>query len=273
MDHLKPYFIYPGPLSGFSLHNHSTWSDGGASAEAMCRAAKAAGIRVFGLSDHYVVHPDSSLMPVSWSIDPARIKDYCAELERLKQELNGENFTLYTGFEVDFFFENVEEVLSELEKYPLDYLIGSVHYSGTFPIDSSEADWKPLSPDQIDEICRIYWEKMLGAAQCGRFTFLGHLDLPKKFGFLTDGEKYLPQAKQVLDAAAASGVGIELNTAGWFKPCSEPYPSLPMLREANLRKIPAVINPDAHCPEHVTRGFSEAAELLRQAGYPLDAGK
>ena len=114
---------------------------------------------------------------------------------------------------------------------------------------------------------------MLGAAQCGRFTFLGHLDLPKKFGFLTDGEKYLPHAKQVLDAAAASGVGIELNTAGWFKPCSEPYPSLPMLREANLKKIPVVVNPDAHCPEHVTRGFSEAAALLRQAGYPLDAGE
>ena len=272
MDRLKPYFIYPGPLSGFSLHNHSTWSDGGASAEAMCRAAKAAGIRVFGLSDHYVIHPDAS-EPVSWSIDPAKVKDYCAELDRLKKELNDENFTLYTGFEVDFFFENIDEVLSELEKYPLDYLIGSVHYSGTFPIDFSEVDWKPLTPDQIDEICRIYWEKMLGAAQCSRFTFLGHLDLPKKFGFLPDGEKYLPQAMQVLDAAAASGVGIELNTAGWFKPCCEQYPSLRMLREANRRKVPVIINPDAHCPEHVTRGFSEAGDLLRQAGYPLDAGK
>ena len=271
MNRLKPCFVYPGPLSDFSLHNHTRWSDGKANAEEMCRAAKAAGIRRFGISDHYVRHPERSMMPVSYSIDLSRVDEYCAELERLKKVFNTEDFTLYAGLEVDFFFENIDGVIAELSQYPLDYLIGSVHFSGTFPIDHSEEYWKPLTLDQIDEICRCYWQKMLGAAQCGHFTFLGHLDLPKKFGFLPDPALYFPSAVKVLDAAAANGVGIEINTAGWFKPCGEPYPSSPLLKEAYRRKIPIVIDSDAHDPELVARGFSEARELLRHIGYPADA--
>ena len=37
---------------------------GSAEAESMCRAARAAGIRVFGISDHYVRHPEPGMMPI-----------------------------------------------------------------------------------------------------------------------------------------------------------------------------------------------------------------
>ena len=269
MNELKKYFTFPGPGTGFSLHNHSAWSDGATSARAMCLAARTAGIKRFGLSDHCVFHPDAATMPVSWSIDLAKLAAYCAELERLKQELNDENFTLYTGFEVDFFPENIGEVLAELEKYPIDYLIGSVHYAGTFPVDHSPVYWEGLTDDQMDSICRIYWEKIRAAAACGRFTFLGHLDLPKKFGFLRDPGSYFPDALRVLDAAAAGGTAIELNTSGWFKPCAEPYPCFNLLREACRRKIPVVVNADAHFPDQVDRAFPEAFHWLRQAGYPV----
>ncbi|MBQ6598675.1 MAG: hypothetical protein IJH79_14075, partial [Lentisphaeria bacterium] len=63
MNRLKPCFVYPGPMSDFSLHNHSRWSDGKSDMESMCRAARSAGIRVFGLSDHYVLHPEPAMMP------------------------------------------------------------------------------------------------------------------------------------------------------------------------------------------------------------------
>ena len=259
-------WTFPGPGEGISLHNHSNWSDGATDAETMCRAAKAAGLRVFGLSDHFTIFPGEGA--VDWSMAWDMPERYCAEMARLKRELNDENFTLLAGLEVDHFAENVDEVLTELEKYPLDYLIGSVHYSGTFPIDHDAADWEDLSETEIDEICRTYWEKLRLAAACGRFTFLGHLDLPKKFGALPDPARYWPAAERVLDAAAASGTPIELNTAGWFKPCAEPYPGLELLRAAARRRIPVVVNADAHRPEDVMRGFPEARELLLQAGFP-----
>ena len=89
----------------------------------------------------------------------------------------------------------------------------------------------------------------------------------------SDPDRYLPQALKVLDAAAANGVGIEINTVGWFKPCGEPYPSPRLLREANARKIPIVIDSDAHGTDLVVRGFAEARELLRQTGYPVAADR
>lgn len=267
MEPLEKYFS-DGPAGAvLSLHNHSVWSDGASAAEEMCRAAKKAGVRVFGLSDHWVVHPDAQLMPVSWSIAPGKLPAYLEELARLKRLFDDDKFTLLAGLEVDFFFENCEEVLAELERLPLDYLIGSVHYAGSFPIDNSAEEWKPLSPAEMHAVCETYWEKMLGAAECGRFSLLGHLDLPKKFGFLPDPGVYLPRACRVLDAAAKKNTPIELNTAGWFKECKEPYPSPEILAEARRRGIRVVIGADAHCSAHVTRNFAEAAQLLRKTGF------
>ncbi|MBO4648994.1 MAG: histidinol-phosphatase [Lentisphaeria bacterium] len=269
MDELKKYLTaYPGPGPEFSLHNHSNWSDGSASPEEMCRAAKAAGVRFFGLSDHYVDHP-APPYPVYWSMDLTRLDDYAAELARLKKEFNDDGFTVLAGLEVDFFFENIDAVLAKLDCHPWDFLIGSVHYIGSFPIDHSAENWAALSPEENKSICHRYWETLEAAAASGKFTFLGHLDLPKKFGYFHTGPEYMPEICRVLDAAAANGTPIELNTAGWFKPCAEPYPSLEILREANRRKIPVIVTPDAHAPEHITRSFPEARELLRQAGYPV----
>ena len=268
MNHQKlGKFVYPGPAAGYSYHNHSTWSDGKSTMEEMCRSAKAAGLREFGLSDHYVNHPAKELMPVDWSIDLDRVGEYIEQLHLLKAELDDENFTIRCGLEVDFFFENIDDVMAELEQYPLDYLIGSVHYAGTFPLDYCKESWEELSDEEIAALCTIYWNKLAGAAEYGKFLFLGHLDLLKKFGFYHHPENYASSVLQVLDAAAATGTGIELNTSGWFKPCQVQYPSLAILKEANARRIPVVITPDAHDCAHVDRNFKEAEAVLKEAGF------
>ena len=266
MNGLKPYLNGPVTAPDISLHNPSTWSDGAASPREMCRAARAAGVTVFGLSDHYADHPAPECRPVSWSLDLTRLDAYAEELVKLKEEVNDGHFTLLAGLEVDSFSENIRDVLARLAGYPLDYLIGSVHYVGSFSVDHSPEPWRGLTAGEIDRLCLRYWEKVREAAACPAFAFLGHLDLPKKFGFIPDCRKYLPDAVEALDIAAANGVAIELNTAGWFKPCGEAYPSPAILREAGKRKIPVVISSDAHSPEHITRGFREAELLLDQAG-------
>ena len=48
-------FSFPGPGIGYSMHNHSNFSDGASTLEEMCRAAKASGLKLFGMSDHWVV--------------------------------------------------------------------------------------------------------------------------------------------------------------------------------------------------------------------------
>ena len=261
------HFTYPGPICNISYHNHSNWSDGAVPPEQMCRAAKASGLKEFGLSDHYVQPPKGGVDFLDWSIDVDHLDRYIELLQKLKSELDDESFTLRIGLEIDFFYENIDSVLAELKKYPLDYLIGSVHYAGRFPVDYTKESWSQFSEEQMAEICEIYWNKLEGAARRKEFSFLGHLDLPKKFGIINNDD-YFTHAVRILDIVQETGIGIELNTAGWFKECEEQYPSLAILKEANKRKIPVIVNPDAHDPAHLLRGFKEASEILVQAGYP-----
>ena len=103
-------------------------------------------------------------------------------------------------------------------------------------------------------------------AESGIFDFVGHFDVPKKY-------KYYPSidltedALAALDGIAAADMAIEINTAGWDKPVQEAYPSLFYLQEAHRRKIPLIINADAHKAEDVARNFDRARELAQSAGY------
>jgi len=259
---------FPGTDLKCSYHNHSDMSDGASSLEELCRTGKQAGLRELGVSDHWVELPFENSEVYEWCLDPVRLDEYVEKLLRLKKELDDEHFTLRLGLEVDYFPENYREVLKKLSDYPLDYLIGSVHYSGTFSVDHAKEDWLVLTQEQKDEISELYWQKVEGAAQCSEFLFLGHLDLPKKYALIDSG-KYLPHARRVLDLVHQNGGAIELNTAGWFKDCREQYPALEILRIACGLKIPVVVSADSHAAAHLTQNFAQAAEILHQAGYPI----
>ena len=259
-------FTFPGPGSNYSMHNHSTFSDGASSIEDMCRAAKAAGLKVFGMSDHWVMPAYEGTGTESWRMKHDRLGEYVDALQKLKAELDDDNFTIKIGLEVDFFFENMDEIFAYLKKFPLDYLIGSVHCCGTFPVDHDASDWEPLPPEERNAICEMYWKKMEGAAARKEFLFLGHLDLPKKFA-LIDDQAYLAHAARVLDILQQTGGAIELNTSGWFKLCASPYPGPEILRLARERNIPVIVNADAHHADHVRRNFENAYSLLKKTGY------
>ncbi len=254
--------VFPGFDSKVSLHNHSNWSDGQDTLEAMCRGAKAAGLRLFGMSDHWVAAPKPNLGEETWSMKLERLPQYVATLKKIQDELNDNSFQLLIGVEADYFHENYTEVFDKLNSAGLDYIIGSVHYSDIFPIDHDAADWQGLSQAKIDEIWTIYWEKMVAAAELGQFDILGHLDLPKKFAYMPSFD-YMPMAIKVLDAAQKTGKAIELNTAGWDKPCQEQYPSNALLEAARQRHIPLVISADAHAVSQLTRHFYEAETICR----------
>lgn len=255
-------FTYPAAYDRYSLHNHSTFSDGASAIEEMCAAGKESGVQVFGISDHWCVPICDGTDWAEWCMAHDRLDEYVETLLKMKARYDDENFSVKIGLEVEYFAENIDSVLLDLKKYPIDYLIGSVHFTGTFSVDHDIADWEGLTQQEIDNICEIYWQKMESAAKCKDFAFLGHLDLPKKYN-LIDNSKYFNHAVRVLDILQKSGGAIEFNTAGWFKNCKEQYPSDAILKEAAVRKIPVIINADAHHHSHITRSFQQAADLLK----------
>jgi histidinol-phosphatase (PHP family) len=193
-----------------------------------------------------------------------RLGDYVAELRAAAEASVG--LILRVGIEADYFPETVAELRDRLAAHPFDYVIGSVHYVDGFPIDASPTDWEPLSPAERDDVWRGYWSRVAGLARSGVYDWLAHPDLPKKFGFRPTAD-LSADAEAALQAVAAAGMAVEINTAGWSLPAAEAYPALNLLRRARALDIPLLINADAHRPDHLTRDFEPARALARAAGY------
>jgi histidinol-phosphatase (PHP family) len=242
-----------------SYHNHTAFSDGKASPADMARAAEYAGLGEVGISDHLTVHPEGKSF--EWAMPEARLEEYCAEVRAVAAGI-----PVRLGLEADYFPDTVERTKALLARHPFDFVIGSVHFADGFLFDESRQRWAELSPGECAAKWRLYWERASGLARSRAFDVMAHLDLPKKFGFrMRDAE--LGPALAALDALAEAGMALELNTSGWHQPCREAYPSRELLGEACRRGIPLIISADAHRPEDVARGFAQAADLARAAGY------
>ena len=249
------------PPGATSYHSHSRWSDGSASVTEMIAAAEAAGLAEFGLSDHYVLPPRGPRP--AWSMPLEQVDGYVEEVLQAAAEAW---VTVRLGIEVDFFPETIEETARRLSGYPFDYRIGSVHFVDDFPVDATAAQWAALSPEQVTEKHRLYWIRLAQLAHSGKFDFVGHLDLPKKFGFFPH-EPLTREIDAALEAIAAADLAVELNTSGWDKPCAEAYPSLDLLRRCRQAGIPVLMNDDSHSPTTIGAHFHRGARWLRQAGY------
>ena len=99
-------------------HSHSTWSDGGASIEAMARTAMALGHEYLVLTDH------SPRLTVAHGLNRSRLLEQIDEVGRLNLELAP--FRILTGIEVDILddgsLDQDDDLLSRL-----DVVVASAH--------------------------------------------------------------------------------------------------------------------------------------------------
>lgn len=248
-----------------SYHNHTTWSDGSGSVDELVAAARRLRLAEVGVSDHLTLHPTQP--SVSWSMPPDRLGAYARELlAAVEQSRAGGGPAVRIGLEADWFAATEPALREALAGVPLDYVIGSVHFNGDFPIDGHASAWERLTLDERDEMHRAYWRQIPPMAASGLFDIAAHVDLPKKFDFhpRCDVQRLVAEA---LDAIAEAGMTVELNTNGWHCPCREPYPSAAILEQCRRREIAVTLSADAHQPAHLLRDFPAAAQMLRDAGY------
>jgi histidinol-phosphatase (PHP family) len=245
-----------------SYHVHSRWSDGKAEIEEMIRAAADAGLDEIGLSDHYVLTPSRSQL--DWSMPLDRLDEYVDAVQTAAGTAP-DGLLVRLGVEADFIPETAADLRDILASQPFDYVIGSVHIVDGFTVDSTPSAWDPISQPERNEILRAYWVRVRQMAESGLFDFAGHLDLPKKFGIRATVD-LSDEISAALDAIAVAGMAVEVNTAGWYWTCDEPYPSERIIRGCLQRDIPILVPSDAHVPENIVRGYERAFALLREAG-------
>ncbi|MDR0433714.1 MAG: histidinol-phosphatase HisJ family protein [Gracilibacteraceae bacterium] len=169
------------------------------------------------------------------------------------------------GVELDYRPGEEGRLRAALRRHKFDFAIGSVHELTGRAIDrtAAEADALGLS---ADELYRRYFACVAQAAASGLFDIVGHIDLVKIFGARPQTATAADLAAGALDAVAAAGCAIELNTNGRYKPVGEWYPSPSLLAAAAARNIPVTTGSDAHYPEQVGREIAEAAAVLSAIG-------
>ena len=229
--------------------------------EAFVLSAIAARVTEYGISCHAPAQPEPF---DDWRMLESQLPDYFQWIARAKTEANG-TIPIRAGLECDWLPGCEPWIESLAGKYDWDYLIGSVHYLSDWDFDNP-AWLEKWAKTDIDDAWTRYWTTYTDMAESGLFDILGHPDLIKKFGYKPSGDlrRYY---EPVIDAIAASGSAIELNTAGWHKPCKEAYPEPEFLHLAYSAGIPLVISSDAHHPNEVARDFEKAISLAKEAGY------
>lgn len=236
--------------------------------EAYAEAAIAAGLKEIGFSDHIPMYwlPEEKRDP-GIAMRMEELEEYVTDVVRLQERYK--EIPIRLGLEADFIPGREEDLVRILERYPWDYVIGSVHFIGEWDFDNPAkvnryAEW------DISELYAKFFTLEIMAAESGLFDIMAHIDLIKKFGHRPSHDLGRLYA-DVADAMARAGVAIELSTAGLRKPVKEIYPNPTLLKECCSRNVPLVISSDAHSPEEVAWGFQAARDLALQTGFTQTA--
>lgn len=224
--------------------------------------AVAAGLHEYGISDHAPMTPEPF---DDWRMDVADMPRYLEWIERARAAAP-DSLAIRCGLECDWLpgCERWTDKLSQMHEW--DYLIGSVHYIAE-KWDFDNPKWLGRwAQTDVDGVWCLYWAEYQRMVESGLFQVYGHADLIKKFRYRPEGSlsKYYDP---VIKAMAAQGGVMELNTAGWHKPCEEQYPALEFLEKACSAGVGLIISSDAHHPDEVARDFAKARDLAALAGY------
>jgi histidinol-phosphatase (PHP family) len=250
-------------LVDYHIHTARCGHARGEMAEYVERAIRA-GLPEMGFSDHiflYWISPEKRDPELAMSED--EFDAYVENVLRLRREYP--EIEIRLAVEADFIVDQEATLTGILDRYPWDYVLGSVHFIGDWGMDDGRYIAGYDAWD-IDDLYEHYFSLIMRAAESGHFDTIAHLDLVKKFGHRA--RKDLADLyDRVARGLAAAGVAIEVNTAGLRKPVGELYPHLDLLTACRKAGVPATLGSDAHAPEEVAADFPLAIDHLRAAGY------
>ncbi len=243
----------------YSYHVHSLFSDGKSSIADIVAYAKKLNLDVVGISDHYHLSLDGSLIDGDMPLD--KLNDYVSEVLSYSSSIKPK---VFLGLEADFVPETIKELEKVILKYPFDYIIGSVHLVKNNIILDRFNNF--LLPNNVADLMKQYWILIKQMAQTKMFDIVGHLDLIKSIG-MKDEVDLSKEIDEALEAIKYADMTVEVNTSGWYKPCQEQYPSLDLLKKCKKLDIPIIVTSDTHQKEHLIRDFDRAIKLLKEIGY------
>ncbi len=230
--------------------------------EEFVRTARARGVDEICITEHsYRFVQAHGLLDNEWAREreDADLDAYVA----LIQDAKAAGLPVKLGIEMDYVPGKEREIAAFLDGYPWDLVLGSVHWLGDWGIDLDPATW---AGRDVRQVWHDYFAVLRQAAASGLFDVLSHPDLVKIFGFRPDGD-VSDLLEETVAAVAATGVAIEVSSAGLRKPVGQIYPDRAILDLARSHGIPITLASDAHHPRDVGHAYPQLIEYVRAAGY------
>lgn len=260
-----------------NYHQHCHYCDGTDAPETYIEAAIAQNIGSFGFSSHATVP-----FEVYWCIKAPRFDEYIQHIRRLQKQY-ADQLPIYVGMEIDYIPNMIHPKQAQFDQ--LDYRIGSVHFLQPnpelplFEVDGTSQAYaeglRNLFENDIRRACELYYATTRNMALNHPPDIIGHIDKIKMNNgnnlYFSDTEKWYQQAlMDTLDAIASTNIVVEVNTRSIYKKKhTQPYPSRWVLEAMHQRKIPIMLNSDAHHPREISGEFANTAKMLREIGFDM----
>lgn len=244
-------------------HVHSVSPDAKVPMEDMCKAAIEKGLTEIAFTDHYELYAHGihrqffheEYLNLYWeSINDCRDKF-------------GDDLIIRSGMEFGQLHLCREEAFSIIQKYPFDYIIGSIH-----KIENIDLEKMEYTQRTVPQIIESYYRHLIELSAYGEYDCIGHLDLVKRHlvrsGFSVDYKLCNDYIDEVLKNVIARGKGIEINTSGIRQGMGETMPGPGILkRYKELGGTIITVGSDSHRTADVAADLEVAEQLIQSVGF------
>lgn len=246
----------------FDYHLHTRVSfDGHDTAENMVKAARERGLKAICFTDHMDYDPASDVQTMCFDLQAYQREYALPEIPGLK---------VCRGVEFGLLPDNRETIRADIQKYPYDFAIGSLHFIDGIDVYYPEY-WEGKT---YYYAIAHYMDEVLRSVIChDDFDVLGHITYLGKAGANPRMEPILRKdfrevVDEIFKVLVAKGKGIEINTSGMDK-CGAFLPDGDYLRRfRELGGQIVTVGSDAHHADRVGQYCREAAQLVQEIfGY------
>lgn len=253
-------------LSFADCHSHTYFSHDAredASPDQMLSRAAAAGLAVYGITDH--CEADDPNPAVRDTLTELSIKTIASLKERNPYETQ-----LLCGVELGQAMFNLEFSKKIAGDERLDFLLASLHNLK----EQQDYYWMEYEDESLlIPLMEAYYESLEELAGWNAFDILGHITYPLRYIIGRAKKQFDTRplegyVDRILKVVAESGKALEVNTSGLRQPygrCLPDFNEVKRFRELGGKYVS--LGSDAHNPDDVGAGIKEGAAMVKEAGF------
>ena len=223
-----------------NYHTHSVYcGHAWGTAEDYVKVAIERGLDTLGFACH-VPYPFNNGHDSGFRIRLEDHEKYVTEILDLREKY-ADRINVLLGYEAEYYPLHFDDMLSQVRKYPVDYLILGQH--------KTDNEYDGVSndiPAQTAQRVKEYADTLITAVNTGLFTYIAHPDL---LSYVGEDEIYLSEMKRVCECCLETDTPLELNLLGLSD--GRPYPKDFFFGLVGKMGCKVVVGCDAHEPERV----------------------